>query len=120
LATPSIPSGVTQFAHDAAHAVGMVEYFRDWQTPFDTATANAVQAMGATPVVVWEPWNSTVGGVDQPLYSLSRIAGGAYDGCIRSWAAAAAAWGHPLFVRFAHEITATGIRGPKGQRESAG
>jgi Glycosyl hydrolase family 26 len=104
VATPSVPSGVTQFAKDAGHAVGMVEYFRDWTVPFDTATANAVRALGATPVVTWEPWSSSNGTVNQPLYSLSRIIAGAYDSYIRTWATAAAAWGHPLFVRFAHEM----------------
>jgi beta-mannanase len=104
VAPQTVTPGVAQFAADAGHSVGLVEYFRDWQQGFDTATANSVRALGATPVVTWEPWNASVGTVNQPLYSLSRIISGAYDSYIRSWATAAAAWGHPLFVRFAHEM----------------
>jgi Glycosyl hydrolase family 26 len=104
VAPATVTPGVAQFEADAGRSVGLVEYFRDWTLGFDTATANAVRAMGATPVVTWEPWNATVGTVNQPLYSLSRIISGAYDGYIRAWAQAAAAWGHPLFVRFAHEM----------------
>jgi beta-mannanase len=104
VAPPELTPDVGQFEADAGHSVGLIEYFRDWRSGFDTATANAVRAMGATPLITWEPWDASNGTVNQPLYSLSRIAGGAYDAYIRSWAAAAAAWGHPLFLRFAHEM----------------
>ncbi|MEA2370219.1 MAG: hypothetical protein QOH12_613 [Solirubrobacteraceae bacterium] len=104
VATPSVTPDVSQFAADAGHPVALVEYFRDWTTGFDTYTANAIRAVGATPVVTWEPWDSRLVTVNQPRYALARITAGAYDSYIRSWATAAAAWGHPLFVRFAHEM----------------
>lgn len=104
VATPAVAPDVGQFTAHAGRTPALVEYFRDWQSGFDTATANAVRALGATPVVTWEPWDSTLGGANQPRYALNRITAGAYDAYIRSWAAAAAAWGHPLFVRFAHEM----------------
>ena len=40
----------------------------------------------------------------QPVrFQLRDIYGGAYDSYIRSWAAAAKAWGKPFFLRFDHE-----------------
>jgi hypothetical protein len=50
-------------------------------------------------MVTWEPWGSR-----GQVFTLRDIARGRYDGYVRSAALAAAAWGHPFFVRFAHEM----------------
>lgn len=104
VSTPNISPDVAQFATDTGHSVGMVQYYRDWTTSFDTGTADAIRALGATPVLTWEPWQSSLGTVNQPRYSLRQIYNGAFDSYIRTWATAARSWGHPLFVRFAHEM----------------
>jgi hypothetical protein len=50
-------------------------------------------------MVTWEPW----GGRGQ-VFTLRDIAAGRYDSYIERSAAAAAAWGKPFFMRFAHEM----------------
>ena len=47
------------------------------------------------------------GGPDQPDFQLSDVISGRYDAYIRQWATAAAAWGHPLFLRYCHEMNGT-------------
>jgi beta-mannanase len=56
------------------------------------------------PLVSWEPWKFG-GGIQQPDYALRKIIGTVkHDAYIRRWARAAAAWGKPFFLRFAHEM----------------
>jgi beta-mannanase len=54
-------------------------------------------------MVTWEPWDY-LGDINQPAYSLSSIIGGAHDSYITRFALDAKAWGHPFFLRFAHEM----------------
>src|SRR6202021_2452613 len=37
-------------------------------------------------------------------FTLASIIAGDYDAYITNWATAAKAWGHPFFLRFAHEM----------------
>jgi beta-mannanase len=55
------------------------------------------------PLISWEPWRFG-GGVNQRRYALKTILKGEHDAYIRQWAQAAAAWGKPFFLRFAHEM----------------
>ena len=66
---------------------------------------DAVTRRGATPQITWEPWDAG-GTANQPMYSLARINAGAYDAYIRASASAAAAYGKPFQIRFAHEMNA--------------
>jgi beta-mannanase len=65
-------------------------------------------------MVTWEPRNWLDPGQRFPL---GAIASGAYDGYLRESAQAAAAWHHPILVRFAHEMNGgwypwgTGVKG---------
>jgi beta-mannanase len=49
------------------------------------------------------PWDYT-GTETQPAYQLADIIAGTYDSYITGWATAAAAWGKPCYLRFAHEM----------------
>jgi hypothetical protein len=70
---------------------------------FPTQAFTAVRRYGAIPLFAWGsnaiPVVSTA-----PRFSLRKIVGGDYDSYIRSWAKAAAAWGHPFFLRFDWEM----------------
>jgi beta-mannanase len=70
---------------------------------FDPLQMNAVTARGAMPVVTWMPWEGDLG-PNQPAYALRTILAGTHDAYIRRWARAAAAWGRPFYLRFAHEM----------------
>jgi beta-mannanase len=72
-------------------------------TSFDTGTMDAIRARGAIPMYTMDPANDAIEGI-QPAYSDARVLAGAYDQYFRLWAQAAAAWGHPLLLRFAPEF----------------
>jgi hypothetical protein len=71
---------------------------------FPSSDAAAVVAHGATPVVTWEPWDPASGSASQPAYRLSAIISGADDAYITRWANEVRAFGHPIWLRFAHEM----------------
>ena len=77
-----------------------------WNTPLPVTELHAITAGGAEPEITWEPWDPRLGAT-QPAYALTTIAGGAYDTYITAWARAAAAYGQPLLLRFAHEMNGT-------------
>ena len=74
--------------------------YRDWSTqPFEPQALDPIVARGSMPLVTWEPWREW----STPV-SLRAIAAGAEDAYITAAARAAAAWGRPFFLRFAHEM----------------
>jgi len=84
--------------------VDLVNFYLGWNFGgFDTKALDDIEALGALPEVTWEPWNYRLGS-HQGRYALSRIIAGSFDGYIRSWAKAAAAWGKPFMLRFAQEM----------------
>lgn len=63
-----------------------------------------IQATGATPVFDWMPQDQALSPTNQPALQLADIIQGDHDAYISRWAAAAAAWGHPFYLRLAHEM----------------
>ncbi len=101
-------SPVTDFETRAGKPVSIVMWYQgcgmtDGSQNFQTGWMDAVRNHGAIPLVTWEPWLYTQG-VNQPAYSLQSIIDGAHDAYITQWAQASQAWGHPYFLRFAHEM----------------
>ncbi len=72
---------------------------------FPTSALEALRRYGAIPVLNWSSMSTPLNR-DEPGYSLRRVANGAYDQYIRSFALAAKAWGHPFFLRFNWEMNA--------------
>jgi beta-mannanase len=104
------PGDVTkldQFIGMIGATPGIVMWYQDWEHPgkreFDPAKLDGVTARGAMPMITWEPWDATAG-PNQPAYSLGTIIAGAHDPYIHAWAQGAAAWGKPLYLKFAHEM----------------
>jgi beta-mannanase len=99
---------VDDFARTTGASVSMYEWFQTWegQAPFDAARAEAAAGRGALPVLTWEPW-SPGAGVDQPAYSLARIADGTHDAYIAAFARQVRQWGGRLGIRFLHELNAS-------------
>lgn len=99
-------------AEQTAHAIGrkieVVNIFAawEWEKPLPTDTLRHIHALGALPAITWEPWDPTEG-THQPRYALDRIAAGDYDSYVRQWATAAASFGQPMQIRFAHEMNGT-------------
>jgi beta-mannanase len=108
-------SALTNFEAAAGHRPALFQYYNAWkdqnglELPFDTGKANEIHDLGMTPIVSWEPWDTSIREYDgpltiQPLYELSTITSGDHDCYIEAWARDVQAWGHPLFLRFAHEM----------------
>ena len=77
-----------------------------WNTGLPTTEMAAIVRSGAVPEITWEPWNPNDGS-GPTKFSLRSIVDGEWDGYIRRWATAAAAWNGPLYLRFAHEMNGT-------------
>jgi hypothetical protein len=67
-------------------------------TPFEK-----IRAEGAIPFFSWSS-ESIPAAAEEPAFQLRDVIAGTYDSYIRSWAAAAARWGHPFFLRFDWEM----------------
>ena len=95
------PAVIDAFANGVGHQPAIVHVYQTWsEMPFDHAMLGPIWARGSMPLVSWEPWGEFEGaGVP-----LAEIAGGYRDAYIAEAARQAAAWGGPLFVRFAHEM----------------
>ncbi|HUZ83823.1 MAG TPA: glycosyl hydrolase [Gaiellales bacterium] len=78
----------------------IISTYRPWRLPpFPRSALAPIWRSGAVPLVTWEPWTYR----GKP-FALRRIAAGSYDTYVRAAARAAAAWGHPIMLRFAQEM----------------
>ncbi|WP_205843600.1 glycoside hydrolase family 26 protein [Nakamurella deserti] len=100
---PLDTAGMAEVARLAGETPTLELFYEDFEQPVPLAKLDAVRSRGATPVITWEPWQWG-GGPVQPAYALDRIADGTYDAHIADWARGLQAWGHPLTLRFAHEM----------------
>ena len=101
-------SAVTTFEQDANKSASIVMWYQGWGLQdgtqnFEPTWMNNVRNHGSIPMVTWEPWLYTQG-PNQPTYSLQNIISGKFDAYITKWAQDSKAWGHPYFLRFAHEM----------------
>lgn len=99
---------VIAFENDAGKAVSIVMWYQQWGNAggyqyFQPGWMNAMRNHGSIPLVTWEPWDATQA-VSQAAYSLQNIINGNFDAYITRWALDSKAWGHPYFLRFAHEM----------------
>jgi len=96
------PAGATSYRQVAgfAHAVGrqpnLAGYFSGWPEPFKTSFATAALRHGAVTLVQ----------IDPTYASVTQIAGGAYDGYLRSFADSVRDFRHPVVLGFGHEMNA--------------
>ncbi len=107
---PQNAAQIDAFKNLVGATPAIVMWYEGWgssaPSAFDPMSMNAVASRGAIPMVTWMPWDQT-GGVDQPAFALRTIVAGSHDGYIRQWARDAAAWGKPMYLRFAHEMNGT-------------
>ena len=102
-------SYVTSFEADARKAVSLVMWYQQWGLTdgwqyLQPGWMNTVRAHGSIPLITWDPENPVPGGPVQPTYTLQNIINGNFDAYITRWAQDSKAWGHPFFLRFAHEM----------------
>ena len=80
---------------------------------FPLRTLTMIRTLGSMAVVTWEPWLEVFDNARHPSLplreardrgGLAAIARGDYDFYVDRWAADAARFGQPFFLRFAHEM----------------
>ncbi len=80
---------------------------------FPIRMVETVRRLGSVPLITWEPWvvdfderlrKNLPPLAEREYASLAAIARGDYDFYVVPWAKAAAEYGHPLLIRFAHEM----------------
>ena len=108
IAAPGLPQDVTALSaltQVLGSSPDRVMWYDAWSngTVFPAASAQTIAASGATVEVTWEPWDPAAG-LNQPAYADARIAGGAFDVYLKSYAASVKAYGRPVVLRFAHEM----------------
>jgi hypothetical protein len=87
---------VTEFARAAGKQPNLVGYYSGWSQPFAKSFAERAHAHGAIPFVQIDPTDALV----------SKIATGAYDGYLRSYADSVRDFGHAVVIGFGHEMNA--------------
>lgn len=108
---PSLPwsfKDIDDYAELVGKSPSIVHWFQDWGSEwasgFDRGYLEAAASRSATPLITWEPWDFDGPRPKQPEYTLEKILNGDYDEYVHGWARAAAEWGEPFFLRFAHEM----------------
>jgi hypothetical protein len=96
----------------------IVSFYQAWgdrpdQAAFPLRTVETIERLGSVPMITWEPWVKDFDEsrrtnlpplAEREYATLAAIARGDYDFYITGWAASAARYGKPLFLRFAHEM----------------
>lgn len=90
-------------ARTLRHKVQIVNLFEGWTDAFPADAVAQIRALGAIPEITWQALAGS--GADQPAYSDARVASGAYDSYITTFAKAMAASG-PVLLRYQHEMNA--------------
>ncbi len=102
-------SAVSAFEEDAGKAVSIVMWYQQWGLTdgwqyLQPTWMSAVRSHGSIPLVTWDPEDPFNASPNQPTYMLQNIINGDFDVYITRWAKDSKAWGHPFFLRFAHEM----------------
>jgi hypothetical protein len=98
---------VTDLTRKGGYKPQVLSVFVKLDSPsFTPATLERVGGMGAEPMITVEPWGwkSHWGGGDMRSYSLAQIAGGRWDGKLKSLAKIVRGYGRPVYLRFAQEM----------------
>jgi Glycosyl hydrolase family 26 len=114
---PDTLDGVVGLERAIGTTFPLVHFYTAWgdkpSERFPLQLATAIWDMGSVPVITWEPWLTDFENVIHPSlplrdardkHGLAAVARGDYDFYVDQWAAAAAEFGRPLFVRLAHEM----------------
>ncbi len=114
---PGSLDGVVELEQTLGTTFPLVHFYSAWGDKpterFPLELLTAIWDMGSVPVVTWEPWLTDFENVHHaalPLrdardqHGLASVARGDYDFYVDAWAADAARFGRPMFLRFAHEM----------------
>lgn len=103
---PWDPAAWPAFIDLVGRAPAVLMWYQGWgaeEPEFKPEFLDRAYALGAVPMITWEPWDYRRG-TPQPQYALRQILAGRFDDYVRRWARASRAYGRPYFLRFAHEM----------------
>ena len=106
VATPGGPiagSELDQVATQVGESPSIVLSYADFTQAPPITALDSVAARGAETLLTWEPWEAGAG-TDQPGFSNASIIAGDHDAYLRRWGSELAAWGGPVYLRYAHEM----------------
>jgi hypothetical protein len=115
---PSSFAGFTDAESRLRYQFPIVSVYQAWgdrpdEAHFPSRVVETIDRLGSVPMITWEPWVKDFDETLRPnlpppaqreYASLAAIARGDYDFYVTAWAAEAAKFGKPLFLRFAHEM----------------
>jgi len=114
---PETLDGVAELERTIGTTLPLVQIYTAWgdkpEQRFPLKMATAIWDMGSVPVITWEPWLTDFENTRHqalPLrdarhrHGFTAVARGDYDFYVDMWAAEAAQFGKPMFLRFAHEM----------------
>lgn len=114
---PESLDGVVELERTISTTLPLVHVYTAWgdkpERRFPLQLATAIWDMGSVPAITWEPWLTDFENTRHPFlplrdarerHGMAAVARGDYDFYVDMWAADAARFGKPLFLRFAHEM----------------
>lgn len=114
---PKTLDGVLSLEHAIGTSLPLIQIYTAWgdQTDqtFPIKMVTAIWNIGSVPLVTWEPWltdfiNSRHANIPlrdaRERHGMAAVASGTYDFYVDAWAARAAKFRKPLFVRLGHEM----------------
>jgi hypothetical protein len=114
---PESMEGIIKLEETLQTTLPLVQVYTAWgdrpDQQFPRRIVQAIWNLGSVPAITWEPWLVDFENAKHPHLPLRQdrdrggmasVAGGLYDFYIDQWAADAAAFGKPIFLRFAHEM----------------
>ncbi|HUR00392.1 MAG TPA: glycosyl hydrolase [Gemmatimonadaceae bacterium] len=114
---PSTLDGVVKLEQALGTTFPLVQIYSAWgdrpDQDFPIELVTAISDVGSIPVITWEPWLSDFGNDRHPQiplrdqrdrHGMAAVASGQYDFFIDAWAADAARFSKPIFIRLGHEM----------------
>jgi hypothetical protein len=115
---PNSFTGLAELESRTHYLYPIISVYQAWgdrpdEAHFPLRLADTIDRLGSVPMITWEPWvkdfdsslRPNLPPVSEREYaSLASIARGDYDFYVAAWAAEAAKYGKPIYLRFAHEM----------------
>lgn len=102
---PADMSLISGYAQKAGRSPAIVMWYWGFTSGgYPSQLVSSVLNAGATPVITWEPWDSSNTSANQPAYKLTNITRGDFDSYIHQFAKDLAASHQHVYLRFAHEM----------------
>jgi hypothetical protein len=128
---PTSLEGVITLERTLGLTFALLHFYSAWgdkpEQQFPLRTMQAISELGSIPVLTWEPWLTDFDArmhphlplpKDRDRGGLAAVARGEYDFYLDRWARAAAGYGKPILLRFAHEMN-DAYRYPWGPQNNA-